>query len=85
MTMMSCREVAAKTSDYINNDVSWRDRIEIRVHLLMCRLCRRYVSQVAGTVRLLRSLRRDNPPVSEAGTDTIAAAARDLFRSSRPQ
>ena len=80
--MMCCREVATKTSDYINKDVSWRERVEIRFHLLMCRLCRRYVSQVAGTVKLLRSLRRDNPPVSETGTDTIAAAARDLFRSS---
>ena len=83
--MMCCREVAAKTSDYINKDVAWRDRIEIRAHLLMCRLCRRYVAQMAGTIKLLRSLRSDNPPAGETGIETIAAIARDLFRSSRPQ
>lgn len=82
MTMMCCRDVAAKTSDFINKDVSWRDRVEIRFHLMMCRLCRRYVSQMAGTVRLLRCLRSDMP-VPEAGTDSLTSAARDLFRSSR--
>ena len=83
MSMMCCRDVAAKASDYINKDATWRERIEIHFHLAMCRLCRRYVSQMEGTVRLLRRLRADDRPAPEAGTDRLASAARDLFRSSR--
>ena len=83
--MMCCREVAAKTSDYIDRDLTWRQQIEVRFHLLMCRLCRRYVSQVASTVTLLRRLRADDRPAGHAGTDTLASAARDLFRAWRRQ
>jgi len=81
--MICCREVAAKTSDYINKDVSWREWVEIRAHLLMCRLCRRYVLQMAGTVRLLRRLRFADSSTHDDAATMSTSAARQLFRSSR--
>lgn len=75
--MLSCREVAATASDYVNRDLTWRERVGVRFHLLMCRFCHRYVRQMRQTVSLLRQIGRTP---EDAGTDTTA---RDLFRSTR--
>jgi hypothetical protein len=61
--MLSCREVSERASDLIDGRASWRVRTEARLHLLMCRHCRRYVRQLRLTVQALRSTGRSEPPV----------------------
>lgn len=83
MFMLSCRDVAASASDYINRDLTWRQRLGVRFHLLMCRFCHRYVHQMRQTVSLLGRIGRTPPSstLDDPGGDT----ARDLFRSTRPR
>ena len=46
--MLRCNEVTRlHASDEIHR-VSWRKRIAVRLHLLMCRSCQRYVQELAA-------------------------------------
>lgn len=61
--MLSCRDVTERASDYLEDDITPRQRLAIRLHLMMCRHCRRLVKQLS----LLRtSLRRRQPQLTEA-------------------
>lgn len=54
--MLTCRDVAAQASDYIDRALAWRSRLALALHLRMCAACREYVRQltlVAGSLRRL--------------------------------
>jgi len=62
--MLTCRELAQTlASDYLDAQLTWRQRAAVRFHLLICNHCRRFMRQMA----LVRSLlaRRSEPPPSE--------------------
>jgi len=54
--MLNCREITERASDFIDAALPWHVRLEVRLHLMMCRLCREYVRQLALVVRTLRRL-----------------------------
>jgi predicted anti-sigma-YlaC factor YlaD len=74
--MLRCRDIADLSSDYVNGDLTWSRRFAVRLHLTICRFCRRYVRQMRETVRLLRGLRGETETAYEE-------LARTLFRSTR--
>jgi hypothetical protein len=51
--MMTCKEVAARASRYIDEDLPAVERAQLRMHLAMCKLCARYVEQMNATVGML--------------------------------
>jgi predicted anti-sigma-YlaC factor YlaD len=72
--MVSCRDVVALATDYTEGQLGWRMQVQIRLHLAMCAICRRYLQQLALTTKALRRL---------AGPDTSAGtppALRELFK-----
>jgi predicted anti-sigma-YlaC factor YlaD len=60
--MLSCREITERASDLLDGTLPWRVRVEMRLHLMMCRFCREYVRQMALLVRTLRRLPPEEPP-----------------------
>ena len=52
--MLSCREVAALASETLDREMRFRERIGMLLHLMLCRVCRRYVKQM----RFLRTASR---------------------------
>lgn len=54
--MLSCREVVEQASEYLDQEMSWRRRLQYRVHLLMCHHCRRFTRQFAAGVTMLSRL-----------------------------
>jgi anti-sigma factor RsiW len=64
--MLSCREVTDKASDYLDAALPPGQRMALRLHLSVCRHCRRYLRQLRATVAALRHL--DGADVSE---DTV--------------
>lgn len=60
-TMMSCDEVARELSDALDGELSLWRRLQIRMHLAMCKVCRRVSASLGRTVDTLHSL-RDEPP-----------------------
>ena len=53
--MPSCREVTNRTSDLIDGELDLASRLKVRLHLLACHHCRRFVKQMCATVGLLGS------------------------------
>lgn len=58
--MLNCREATALASALIEGDLSWPKRLEMRIHLAMCRHCSRFV----GQLRLLRAALRHRAWIS---------------------
>jgi anti-sigma factor RsiW len=59
---MSCREVTELSSDYLEGKLSTPARLRVRIHLLMCNACQRYVAQLRAIVRALGSLGMPEQP-----------------------
>ncbi|HUP46636.1 MAG TPA: zf-HC2 domain-containing protein [Thermoanaerobaculia bacterium] len=64
--MLTCREVTAMIASDELPRRSWRDRLGVRLHLMMCRHCRRYAAQLAAIGRAVQRIYRgdESPPDS---------------------
>lgn len=78
--MLSCKDVTARATAFLERDLSWWERLQIRLHLAMCAACRRYLAQMAATRELLRRLGR-----TLRGDDPIDPALREAFRAWRDE
>jgi predicted anti-sigma-YlaC factor YlaD len=54
--MLSCKEITELATDYLDKDLPWRKRLQVRAHLWMCAHCRRYMEQMRMVVELMRRL-----------------------------
>jgi anti-sigma factor RsiW len=77
--MPTCRDVTELATDYQEGTLSLRRRLEVRLHLLMCRFCRRYLAQMRTVADALRRLPPERPP--EAVRERLVAAFREAPRS----
>jgi anti-sigma factor ChrR (cupin superfamily) len=51
--MLTCKEITELVTDYAEGNLSFMDRLRFRMHIGMCRNCRRYVRQVKATAAAL--------------------------------
>ena len=61
--MLNCKEITDRASDFLDATLPWHVRLQVRLHLMMCRFCREYVRQLTLVVRSLRGLPREEPSV----------------------
>lgn len=76
--MLSCKELVAQSSDYLDVQLSLRQRLAIRAHLAMCRNCRRFIRQMRLSQLVLRRL----PQGQNAELDVLAQRLAELRRQS---
>lgn len=55
--MMSCKDVALLSSRYLDHDLSLAERLGVRLHLLVCRACRRLLGGMRSLMRASALLR----------------------------
>ncbi len=48
---MKCRHALELVGDLVDNDLVRRDRWRLRLHLLLCRYCRRYLASYRAAIR----------------------------------
>ena len=65
--MLSCKDITEKASAYLDKDLSWSQRLAVRLHLVMCLHCRRYLYQLRTTIQTL-GLMKAEQPIDEAYT-----------------
>jgi len=53
---ITCQDIQNESPEYLDGDQSLFRRLGFRMHLLMCRACRAYVSQIATVRRMLGRL-----------------------------
>lgn len=78
LNMLSCREVTDHASDFLDTQLPLRVRLQLRMHLLMCRFCREYVRQMLLVVRALRRM-----PPHEAPPERLAHELAKAFNENR--
>ena len=69
--MLTCRELVQNhASDWLDNQLNWRQRIGVRFHLLICDHCRRFIRQL----ELVRGVLARQPelPPEEAEITALA-------------
>ena len=66
--MLSCRDAAKLLSESLDVQLPFRRRIGLRIHLMMCHLCRRYARQMKALQQLVRGL---SAQVSEEDIDSV--------------
>ncbi len=54
--MLTCKELTELVTDYAEGNLSFVERLRFRMHIGMCRDCRRYVRQVKATAAALGEL-----------------------------
>ena len=77
--MLSCRDVVTHATDYAEGRLPWTSRMQMRLHLALCALCRRYIHQMDVTRSLLGRVGRDTKP------HEVPPAVREAFRNRRAE
>ncbi len=80
--MLSCEETSLLVSQSLDRRLSWRERIALRMHLLVCDACRSFANQVAFLRTAARRFGRGtNAPerlrLSPGARERIARKLRD--------
>jgi hypothetical protein len=76
--MLSCKEVSLLLSKACDQDLPWRVRLAVRLHLLYCRGCARFGKQLQF---LRAAARRFAQSDSQAGMATLSTMARNRIRA----
>lgn len=56
--MLKCRDLITQADQYLADDLTPGQRLGMKMHLLMCRHCRRFVRQFQLLLNFLPRLRR---------------------------
>jgi len=76
--MMTCKEVAERSSDYLDGRFSMWERVHFRMHLMMCKVCPKFLEQMKAAILAARNITIDPAPAS------VEKAALDHFRKWKP-
>ena len=66
--MLTCKEQVARSSDYLDGQLTFRERLLVRHHLMFCPNCRRFIRQM----RLLQATLKIMPEESVKDADALA-------------
>ena len=75
--MITCRHIFDHASDYMEGPVSLRERMQLFVHLVICKYCRRYLRQLKLAIGIAATI----PPMDEPTEADIDDLARRLLDS----
>lgn len=71
--MLTCKELVARSSDYLDDQLSFRETLMVRHHLMFCPNCRRFTRQIRLMQAALRAMPEDNVLDDETLAERLAA------------
>lgn len=74
--MLTCKEQVARASDYLDGQLSFREKLLVRHHLMFCPNCRRFIRQTRLMQQTLRVLPEEAVPEVDALAERLAAERR---------
>jgi len=74
--MLTCKEQVARSSDYLDGQLSFRERLMVRHHLMFCPNCRRFIHQMRLMQATLRAMPEETVPDVDALAERLAAERR---------
>lgn len=70
--MPSCKDITDHSSDYLDRNLSFMERLGFKIHLFLCVNCKRYVSQLKLTIATIGKTQNAVPqPVDEQHVQEI--------------
>ncbi|RTX99467.1 anti-sigma factor [Pseudomonas sp. C 49-2] len=66
--MLTCKEQVARSSDYLDGQLTFRERLLVRHHLMFCPNCRRFIRQM----RLMQATLKIMPDEPGEGMEALA-------------
>ncbi|MHC2145163.1 anti-sigma factor family protein [Pseudomonas sp. 210_17 TE3656] len=54
--MLTCKELVARSSDYLDGELPLGEKLLARQHLLFCKSCRRFIKQMRLTQATIKAL-----------------------------
>ncbi len=78
--MLTCKEEVARASDYLDGQLSFRERLMMRHHLMFCRNCRRFIRQM----RLMQATLKVMPEPPVADLDALAERLANEHLKNKP-
>jgi predicted anti-sigma-YlaC factor YlaD len=73
--MLSCKEVSIRVSESLDRKLPLRERLKVKLHLLMCQACQRMVRQMA-LLREASGRYASAEAVAEPGQERLSFEAR---------
>lgn len=52
--MLSCKELTEQASDYLDKQLPLSKKLQLKMHLLLCHHCRRYLKQLRTTIHVVK-------------------------------
>ncbi len=74
--MMNCRDMTKLISDSMERPISWRQRMELWMHTMMCGLCRAFRANIVTLRKLARQIGDDT-----GESDPLSPNAKERVRS----
>ena len=83
--MLSCKEVTALASHCLDEQLPWPARFKMRLHLLVCYHCRRYLKQIKIVVKTMTrfAYKEVSDTAVTQQTDMLIKASKEINNSSR--
>jgi hypothetical protein len=78
--MLSCREVQRRLTTSDGLPLSRSERIFLRMHLMLCRLCRRHRRQIETVDRVTRGLSEASCDFPPSDSSRLSLEARERIR-----
>lgn len=78
--MLTCKEQVARSSDYLDGQLSFRERLMMRHHLMFCPNCRRFIRQM----RLMQATLKVMPEPLVADLDALAERLANEHLKNKP-
>lgn len=75
--MLTCKEQVARSSDYLDGQLSFREKMMVRHHLMFCPNCRRFMHQMRLMQKTLQSLPEDGLPDVDTLAERLAQERRN--------
>ena len=79
--MYSCKEISNRSSDYLDKELTFSERMKFGVHLLLCGHCRKFISHMKKTTDIVKELPRNNKELSETEAEGLGARIVSLAES----
>lgn len=78
--MLSCKEVSVLVSESLDHKLPFRQRMAVRIHLLMCRFCARYRKQLLFLKEINRVYSLGEKDIWDTVSNALSPEARARIR-----
>lgn len=81
--MLTCKEVSILVSESLEHNLPLRRRMAVRMHLMMCSMCRTYRNQMLQLRVILKSAAKPDAPVEQVLPDDARQRIKQVLKSKK--